>query len=70
MSRQDPSCPVCESFLTEGGYLWELYKGSASQKRDCPCGVEAWIRKTETGELFVSMFRPNRPLRVRKVKEL
>jgi hypothetical protein len=68
---ENVSCPMCGKTLLLTDKPWRLTAHTPPKKlepRDCVCGVEAWVRRSPAGVLFVAMFQPNQPFKVRVVR--
>lgn len=58
-----PDCPMCGAPLKSNEVPVIQRQG---EKIRCECGADCWVRQAADGSgLFVPMFRPNKPLKVR-----
>lgn len=71
MTFRDILCPLCGKGLERGTLPTYITPSGAKVHAKCaPCNLDAWLARGGKGRYELSHFRPGRPLRVRRSKNV
>jgi hypothetical protein len=71
MTFHDITCPLCGKGLERGPLPTHITPSGAKVHAKCaPCNLDAWLDRRGGGQYELSHFRPGRPLRVKRAKNV